>query len=50
MHLAAHHQNAFHEISLAGAKIPRHDLSFPGPDDIAASDWLERVRAEAYGL
>ena len=48
--LAAHHQNPFHQSSLAGAIIPRHNSSVPGPDEIAASDWLERVRAEAYGL
>jgi hypothetical protein len=34
--------------SLAGAVIPRHDASSPGPDEVAASDWLERVRADAY--
>jgi hypothetical protein len=34
--------------SLAGTVIPRHDAGVPGPDEIAASDWLERVRAEAY--
>jgi hypothetical protein len=34
--------------SLAGAVIPRHDPSFPGPDEVAASDLLERARAEAY--
>jgi hypothetical protein len=33
---------------LAGAQIPRHDPSFAGPDEIAASDWLQRVRAEAF--
>ncbi len=48
--LASHHQNAFDRGSVAGAIIPRHDPRFPGPDEIAASDWLERVRAEAYGL
>jgi hypothetical protein len=37
-----------HEASLAGAVIPRHDPSFPGPNEIAASDWLNRLRAEAY--
>ncbi|HUC09783.1 MAG TPA: hypothetical protein VL985_05065 [Stellaceae bacterium] len=36
------------ETGIAGAVIPRHDPSFPGPDEIAASDWLERARAEAY--
>jgi hypothetical protein len=34
--------------SLAGAVIPRHDPSFPGPDEVAASDWLKRAQAEAY--
>jgi len=37
-----------HEASLAGAVIPRHDPSFPGPNEIATSDWLNRLRAEAY--
>jgi hypothetical protein len=33
--------------NLAGAVIPRHDPSFPGPDELAASDWVERQTAEA---
>jgi hypothetical protein len=33
--------------SLAGAVIPRHDPGFVGPDEVAASDWQERARAEA---
>ncbi len=36
------------ETSLAGAVIPRHDPGFVGPDEVAASDWQERTRAEAY--
>ena len=36
------------ESSLAGAVIPHHDPGLPGPDEMAASEWLERVRAEAY--
>jgi hypothetical protein len=46
--LASRHSSRSREPSLAGALIPRHDPSFPGPDEIAASDWLGRVRAEAY--
>jgi hypothetical protein len=46
--LASRHSSPSREPSLAGAQIPRHDPSFPGPDEIAASDWLGRVRAEAY--
>jgi hypothetical protein len=30
-----------------GAVIPRHDPSVLGPDEVAASDWLERARADA---
>lgn len=30
-----------------GAVIPRHDPSFLGPDEVAASDWLDRARADA---
>jgi hypothetical protein len=33
---------------LAGAEIPRHDPGFPGPDEVAASDWLEKARIESY--
>jgi hypothetical protein len=36
------------DTSLAGAVIPRHDPSFPGPDEVKSSDWLERAKAEAY--
>jgi hypothetical protein len=46
--LASRHNTSHHEGSLVGAVIPRHDAGFPGPDEIAASNWLERVRAEAY--
>jgi hypothetical protein len=46
--LAALHGASPHRDSLAGAVIPRHDPGFPGPDEVAASDWLERARAEAY--
>jgi hypothetical protein len=44
--LASRHDTPSRERSLAGAVIPRHDPQ--GPDEIAASDWLGRVRAEAY--
>lgn len=46
--LASQHNTSPRESSLAGAVIPRHNPSFPGLDEIAASDWLERVGAEAY--
>lgn len=48
--LASRHNSSPRESSLAGVMIPRHDSSFPGPDEIASSDRLEleRVRAEAY--
>ena len=54
--LAARHRKPSHQSSvtgavtprLAGAVIPRHDPGFPGPDEVAASDWLQRVKAEAY--
>lgn len=36
------------EDNLAGAVIPHHDPGFAGPDEVAASDWLERAKAEAY--
>ena len=37
------------QVSLAGAIIPRHhSAGYPGPDEIAASDWQERARAGAY--
>jgi len=35
------------ETTLAGVVIPRHDPSFLGPDEIAASGWLVGSRAEA---
>jgi hypothetical protein len=47
--VAALHKPPPGGCELAGAVIPRHDPSVPGPDEIAASNWLERVRAEAYG-
>lgn len=37
-----------HEDNLAGAVIPHHDPGSAGPDEVAASDWLERAKAEAY--
>jgi hypothetical protein len=46
--LASWHDPSPREGSLAGVVIPHHDPSLPGPDEMAASDWLERVRAEAY--
>ncbi len=46
--LASRHSAPPREDSLAGAVIPRHDSGFPGPDEVAASDLLERARAEAY--
>jgi hypothetical protein len=46
--LASRHAGSARNESLAGAVIPRHDPSVPGPDEVAASDWLERARAEAY--
>jgi hypothetical protein len=33
---------------LAGVEIPRHDPGVAGPDEVAASDWLEKAKAEAY--
>ncbi len=44
--LAHRHGMSPREASLACAIIPRHDPA--GPDEIAASDWQERARAEAY--
>ena len=46
--LASRHKKLPRESNLAAAIIPRHDAAVPGPDEIAASDWLQRVRAEAY--
>ena len=46
--LACRHGISPRQVSLAGAVIPRHDSAgYPGPDEIAASDWQERARAEA---
>ena len=45
---ASLHKPEFGKSPLAGVVLPRHDPSFPGPNEMAASDWLERVRAEAY--
>ena len=45
--LASQHA-APRQASLAGAVIPRHDPGFVGPDEVAASDWQQRARAEAY--
>ena len=44
---ASRHRAASRQGNLAGAVIPRHDPSFPGPDELAASDWVERQTAEA---
>jgi hypothetical protein len=46
--LASRHGISPHAASLAGAVIPRHDPRFFGPDEVAASDWQERAKAEAY--
>lgn len=46
--LASLHSSSPREGSLAGSVIPWHELSVPGSDEVAASDWLERARAEAY--
>lgn len=46
--LASLRNTSSREARLAGAVIPRHDPTFPGPHEIAASDWLARARAEAY--
>jgi hypothetical protein len=46
--LASRHSSSPRAGSLAGAVIPRHELTVPGSDEVAASDWLERARAEAY--
>lgn len=45
--LASRHGARTSQVELAGAVIPRHDPSFPGPDEVAASDWVERATAEA---
>lgn len=45
--LASQHASP-RRASLAGAVIPRHDPGFVGPDEVAASDWQERARVEAY--
>ena len=46
--LASRHHKLPRNSSVAGAVIPRHDPR--APDEIAASHWLDRVRAEAYGM
>jgi hypothetical protein len=46
--LASRRGTSPHAASLAGAVIPRHDPRFIGPDEVAASDWEERAKAEAY--
>jgi hypothetical protein len=46
--MASGHHDSARECGLAGAVIPEHDPSLPGPDEIKASDWLEQVRAAAY--
>jgi hypothetical protein len=46
--LASRHSSSPRDESLAGAVIPRHDPGFVGPDEVAASDWQERAKAEAY--
>jgi hypothetical protein len=46
--LASRHSSSPREGSLAGVVIPRHEASVPGPDEVAASGWLERATAEAY--
>jgi hypothetical protein len=44
---ASRHHAAPRACALAGAAIPHHDASLLGPDEIKASDRLERVRADA---
>jgi hypothetical protein len=46
--LASRHAASPRATSLAGVVIPRHDPGFAGPDEVAASEWEERARAEAY--
>ena len=46
--LASRHHKVPRNSAVATAVIPRHDPS--APDEIAASRWLDRVRAEAYGM
>jgi hypothetical protein len=46
--LASRHNAPPREENLAGAVIPRHDSGVVGPDEVAASDWEERAKAEAY--
>ena len=46
--LASRHSASPRAESLAGAVIPRHDAGFLGPDEVAASDWEQRAKAEAY--
>lgn len=45
--MACRHRAPSGKGQLTGAVIPRHDPSFPGPDEVAASDWVERATAEA---
>jgi hypothetical protein len=46
--VASRHHPRHQQSDLVRAEIPRHDSSSLGPDEIAASDWLQRVRADAY--
>jgi hypothetical protein len=46
--LASRHGTSPRAASLSGAVIPRHYPRFFGPDEVAASDWQERAKAEAY--
>jgi hypothetical protein len=46
--VASRHEPQRGKSYLAGVEIPRHDPSVPGPDEIAASDSLQRVKAEAF--
>jgi len=46
--LASRHNAAPRGQNLAGVVIPRHDPGVVGPDELAASDWEERAKAEAY--
>jgi hypothetical protein len=41
------HSPSPHRDDFVGTVIPRHDPSVLGPDEVAASDWLERARADA---
>jgi hypothetical protein len=46
--LASRHSSASSKSRLVGVVIPQHDPSVPGPEEIAAANWLERAKAEAY--